>query len=207
VTKRRHSVAGFTVIELMVTMAITGILPPLASSAMTGLRRQARASGQARLIVYRLQTARTLSVAQGWPQGYYFAGPGDGNNWLSNVTWCFTAGCGFAFKATSPTAPATYAINLGQEELPIDALPYASNGPLVPVSQLISVTALGVGVPSFTVGFDLNGLPNINPPPVPLTWPLCLAVQDISDASTLRYIIIFSDGTTRIQQLNETYCT
>jgi hypothetical protein len=32
-------------------------------------------------------------------------------------------------------------------------------------------------------------------------------VQDISDATTQRWIIVFSDGTTRIEKSNETYCT
>ena len=147
----------------MVVVGIAGILAALASSALTGLRRQARASGQARLLVYRLQSARTLSVSQGWPQGYYFGAPGDATPVMSNaaVPWCEAAGCGFSFKALTATGTATYLPNNGQEEYPLDPLPYASNsgGP----AQLLAVAANGVATPSFTVGFDLNGLPRHRP--------------------------------------------
>jgi len=190
----------------MVVVAIVGVLAALASTALTSLRRQARASGQARLLVYRLQSARTMSVSQGWPQGYYFGAPGDGSAILSNasVPWCFAAGCGFAFKATSPTANATYVA--GQEQLPLDSLPFVSNAStgMVP---FLTVRAAGVTTASFTVGFDLNGLPRIDPPPLPMVWPICISVQDLSDATTLRWVIVFSDGTTRIQKSNENYCT
>ncbi|MGO9831556.1 MAG: prepilin-type N-terminal cleavage/methylation domain-containing protein [Myxococcaceae bacterium] len=197
---------GFTLVEAMVVLAIAAVLAALASSSLVGLRRQSQASGEARLVVYRLQTARTLAVSQGWPQGYYFAGPNDGNPFLGNGTpWCFFAGCGFAFKATSSTAPATYTAGLGQEEQPIDTLPYISNGG-GNYAPVLSVTAFNVGATSFTVGFDLNGLPNINPAPNPMAWPICLSVQNVSDATTQRWVIVFSDGTTRIQQVNETYC-
>jgi len=190
----------------MVVVAIVGVLAALASTALTSLRRQARASGQARLLVYRLQSARTMSVSQGWPQGYYFGAPGDATAILSNasVPWCVVAGCGFTFKATSPTANATYVA--GQEQFPLDALPFVSNSG-TGMAPLITVRAAGVTTPSFTVGFDLNGLPRIDPPPLPMVWPICISVQDLADATTLRWVIVFSDGTTRIQKYNENYCS
>ncbi len=201
-----HRLGGFTLIELMVVVAIASVMAALASASLTGLRRQARASGQARLLVYRLQSARTLSVSQGWPQGYYFGGPGDSSAVLTNagVPWCAAAGCGFSFRATSPTATATYVP--GQEEYPLDVLPYVANTALS-LAPLLSVKASGVAPLSFTVGFDLNGLPRIDPPPSPMVWPICISVQDISDATTLRWVIVFSDGTTRIQKIDETYCS
>jgi prepilin-type N-terminal cleavage/methylation domain-containing protein len=200
-SRSSHRPAGFTLIELMVVVAIVGIMALLAASSLTGLQRQARASGQARLIVNRLQTLRTSAVAQGWPQGYYFGGPGDANPVLSNLAWCASAGCDFIFRATSPTANATYVA--GQEQYPLDPLPFVS-GTLV---QLLTVRAKGVGPASFTVGFDLNGLPRIDPPPIPMVWPICISVQDVNDAVTLRWVIVFSDGTARIQKDNETFCT
>jgi prepilin-type N-terminal cleavage/methylation domain-containing protein len=204
VTRERQRGLGFTLVELMVVVGIAGIIAALASSSLTGLRRQARASGQARLIVYRLQAARTYAVSQGWPQGYYFGAPGDATAVMTNpaVPWCEAAGCGFAFKATAPTAAPTYVA--GQEQYPLDPLPYVANA--LTISQLVAVAATGVTTPSFTVGFDLNGLPSINPPPNPMVWPICISVQDIADATTLRWVIVFSDGTTRIQKDNESYC-
>jgi prepilin-type N-terminal cleavage/methylation domain-containing protein len=203
-SRRGKRVPGFTLVELMVVVAIAGVLAALASSALTDVRRQSRASGQARLLVYRLQAARTLSVSQSWPQGYYFGAPGDASVVLSNpaVPWCTAAGCGFAFKATSPSATATYVA--GQEQFPLDPFPFVGTG--VGISQVLAVAANGVATPSFTVGFDQNGLPRIDPPPNPMVWPICISVQDISDATTLRWVIVFSDGTTRIQKDNETYC-
>jgi len=196
---------GFTLIELMMVVAIAGVLAALASSALTGLRRQARASGQARLLVYRLQAARTLAVSQGWPQGYYFGAPGDGSAVMMNpaVPWCEAAGCGFAFKALTTSSTATYVA--GQEQYPLDPLPYVVNAG--GMSQVLSVVASGVLTPSFTVGFDLNGLPRLDPTPNPMVWPICIAVQDLSDATTLRWVMVFSDGTTRIQKIDETYCS
>ena len=189
----------------MVVVAIAGVLAALASTALTGLRRQARASGQARLFVYRLQAARTLSVSQGWPQGYYFGAPGDATPVLSSasVPWCGAAGCGFSFKALTATGTATYLP--GQEEFPLDPLPYISNSG--GIGQTLRVAANGVLTPSFTVGFDQNGLPRIDPAPSPMVWPICISVQDLSDATTLRWVIVFSDGTTRIQKIDETYCS
>lgn len=195
---------GFTLVEAMVVTAIVGVLALLAASSLTGLQRHARASGQARLIVTRLQSLRTAAVAQGWPQGYYFGGPGDANPAFSGSPWCVVAGCGFNFRATAPNTPATYAAGLGQERLPLDALPYAGGATL---SRLLNVAAKGVGAVSFTVGFDVNGLPRIDPPPLPMVWPQCISVQDINDAATLRWVILFSDGTVRIQRDNETFCT
>lgn len=205
-SRRGSTARGFTLIELTVVVCIAAVLAALASSALTGLRRHARASGQARVIVYRLQAARTLAVSQGWPQGYYFGGPGDTTALLSNgaIPWCAAAGCGFPFRATSPSAAPVYVA--GQEELPIDALPYVANSGGA-ISQVLSVTASGVVPLSFQVGFDLNGLPTLTPAPNPMVWPICIAVQDLSDATTLRWVIVFSDGTTRIEKIDETYCT
>lgn len=195
---------GFTLIELMVVTAMVGILAALAASSLQGLQRQARASGQARLYVNRLQALRTAAVSQGWPQGYYFGGPGDSNPLLIALPWCAAAGCGFSFRATAPTGTATYASGLNQEQLPLDALPFVAG---TTPARVLAVAAKGVGATSFSIGFDINGLPRIDPPPVPNVWPQCISVQDINDAVTLRWVILFSDGTVRIQRDNETYCS
>ncbi len=67
VTRRQR---GFTLIEVMVTVAIVAILVALASNALNESRRVARVNGQARLLVQRLQTVRTNAVSQGNAQGY-----------------------------------------------------------------------------------------------------------------------------------------
>jgi prepilin-type N-terminal cleavage/methylation domain-containing protein len=204
-SRRRTRATGFTLVEMLVVLAVASVLAALASSSLTALRRQARASGQARLLVYRLQAARTLSVSQGWPQGYYFGAPGDASAVMTNsaVPWCEAAGCGFAFKALTSTGTATY--TPGQEQFPLDPLPFVSNSG--GLAQVLQVRASGVLTNSFTVGFDLNGLPRIDPPPSPMVWPICISVQDLTDATTLRWVIVFSDGTTRIQKIDETYCS
>lgn len=199
---------GFTIVEMLVVLAILGIMAALASTSLVSLTRQAQASGEARLLVYRLQAARTLAVSKGWPQGYYVGAPGDANPVLTALPWCTGAGCGFAWQNVAATPTPLYAQGQGQELYPFDSLPYVSNG-IGGVTQLLAVTVdttTWAGATSFSIGFDLNGLPSITPPPIPMVWPICLAVQNISDPTTLRWVIIFSDGTTRIQQINETYC-
>ena len=50
---------GFTLLELMVVVAISAILVAMAGNALSSARRVSRVSGQARLLMQRLQTART----------------------------------------------------------------------------------------------------------------------------------------------------
>src|SRR5262249_57045289 len=69
---------GFSLLEVLVAVAISAILVAMAANALTGSRKVARVAGEARLLVQRLQTARTNAVSQGASQGYYIAANGPG---------------------------------------------------------------------------------------------------------------------------------
>jgi prepilin-type N-terminal cleavage/methylation domain-containing protein len=84
VTRTRR---GFTLAEVMISVAVIAILSALAAEAMTGSRKVSRVNGQARLLVQRLQTARANAVGQGNAQGYYI-GPNGMNVIAPDATRC-----------------------------------------------------------------------------------------------------------------------
>jgi hypothetical protein len=83
------------------------------------------------------------------------------------------------------------------------------------VNPLVEVTGDGIAQPTaFSVGFDINGQPTIatydatyTPTLVtPGPWPYCLRVRDQVEQSLRRYVILFNDGTVKVQR-DETYCS
>ena len=76
--------AGFSLLEVLVTVAIAAVLVALAANALTESRRVSRVNGQARLLVQRLQTVRTNAVSQGTAQGYAI-GP-NGSRWAGQTS-------------------------------------------------------------------------------------------------------------------------
>jgi prepilin-type N-terminal cleavage/methylation domain-containing protein len=186
-----HRQRGFTLAEMMVAVAICAILVAIAANAMAGSRKIARVSGEARFLVQRLQGVRANAVSQGNAQGYYL-----GPNGLNVVAP--DAHQGFVFIKKNPTAtPVTYDAVNDRQDPNRDWLPYTGTSSLVVVSG-----ASGVQPAPFTIGFDINGQATVNPA---AAFPYCIQVTDSLDPAVLRYVILFNDGTVKVQK-DETWC-
>lgn len=183
---------GFTLIELMVTVAICAILVAIASNALSNARKVARVAGEARLVLQRLQSVRTSAVGQGAAQGYYFGPNGAGAAGPD-------ANQGFVFYMQNPTATVVnYVAGIDRPDPYRDTLP-TSGG-----QSLVVVTGAGVAQPApFQIGFDMNGQVTVTP--LPLAFPYCIQISDFTDPVLVRYIILFNDGTAKVQR-DETWC-
>jgi len=184
---------GFTVAELLVTVAIVAILIAMAGSALTSARKVARVGGQARFILQQLQTVRTNAVSQGAAQGYYFGpnGPGAPPGGDTNQSYVF-------WKQNPTDTVVSYVPLTDRQDFNHDELP-TSGG-----QSLVVVTGAGVVQPNaFSIGFSMNGLPTVTPGPV--VFPYCIQITDTTDAAITRYVILFNDGTTKVQG-DETWC-
>ena len=184
---------GFTVAELLVTVAIVAILIAMAGSALTSARKVARVGGQARFILQQLQTVRTNAVSQGAAQGYYFGpnGPGAPVGGDTNQAFVF-------WKQNPTDAVVSYVPLADRQDVSRDELP-TSGG-----QSLVVVTGAGVVQPNpFSIGFSMNGLPTVTPGPV--VFPYCIQITDTTDPAIIRYVILFNDGTTKVQG-DETWC-
>src|SRR5512138_984071 len=187
---------GFTLAELMVTVAICAVLVAIASNALSNARKVARVGGQARYILERLQSVRTAAVGQGAAQGYYFgpngiapAGP-DANQ-------------AFVFYKVNPAAtPVSYAAGIDRLDAFRDFLPFSGNDSLVLVNGTVSGSGVTQAAP-IQIGFDMNGQVTVTPGPV--LFPYCIRISDITDPAIVRYVILFDDGTTKVQG-DETWC-
>ena len=183
---------GFSLLEVLVAVAITAILVAMAANALTGSRKVARVAGEARLIVQRLQATRTNAVSQGASQGYYVAANGPGAVGPDRNT-------GFIFWKQNPTDPVvSYNPLLDRKDPYVDTLPLSTN------TSLVTVTGAGVGPAApFSIGFDMNGQVTVTP--APGAFPYCIAVGDPTDAALVRWVILFNDGTVKVQK-DETWC-
>lgn len=184
---------GFTVAELLVTVAIVAILIAMAGSALTSARKVARVGGQARFVLQQLQTVRTNAVAQGAAQGYYFGpnGPGAPVGGDTNQSFVF-------WKQNPTDTVVSYVPLTDRQDFNHDELP-TSGG-----QSLVVVTGAGVVQPNpFSIGFSMNGLPTVTPGPV--AFPYCIQITDTTDPAIIRYVILFNDGTTKVQG-DETWC-
>jgi prepilin-type N-terminal cleavage/methylation domain-containing protein len=183
---------GFTLLELMVAVAICGILVAMATSALTGARKVARVAGQARLLVQRLQSVRTNAVAQGNAQGYYIGpnGPGAAGP-DANQAFVFILG-----NATATNV--VYNPVTDRQDPYRDWLPISTN------TSLVMVTGTGIVQPApFTIGYDMNGQVTVTPGPV--AFPYCIRVSDPTEPALVRRVILFNDGTVKVQK-DETWC-
>ena len=191
---------GFTLLELMVVVAISAILVAMAGNALSSARRVSRVSGQARLLMQRLQTARTKAVSQGNAQGYFVGqnGPGPGGADINRAY--------FYVKANAVATTVSYASATDRPDTYRDVIPNVND-----VGQnfsLVTITGPGAALPSsIDVGFDINGQPTITPAPggAPPAW-YCLKIADAFEVSIVRWVILFNDGTVKVQG-NETYCS
>jgi prepilin-type N-terminal cleavage/methylation domain-containing protein len=193
VSKRRR---GFTLGELLITVAICGVLIAMAGNALTSARKVSRVGGQARLILQKLQSVRTSAVSQGAAQGYYF-----GPNGLAPIGP--DANQAFVFWKQNPTdTVVSYAPLTDRLDGNRDFLPTSGNDSLVVVNGTASGSGFTQSAP-FSIGFDMNGQVTVTPGPV--TYPYCVRVTDFTDPAIVRYVILFNDGTTKVQG-DETWC-
>jgi len=182
---------GFTLIEVMVAVAVAAVLTALAANAFTESRKVSRVTGQARLLVQRLQSVRTNAVSQGNAQGYRI-----GPNGLNVVAT--DAHQAFVFYKTDPlTTVVTYDAANDRFDGNRDWLPLQGSSSLVVVQG-----KNGAQDAPFAIGFDINGLPTLDPGGA---FPYCLKVSDSTEPSIARKVILFDDGTIKVQK-DETYC-
>ena len=192
---RRKAPRGFTLIELMVTVAICAVLVGLAVTGFSSARKVSRVSGQARLILQRLQSVRTQAVGQGAAQGYYFGPNGPGAAGVD-------ANQGFVFYKFDPASVVvSYVAPPGPNTDRPDG--YRDTLPTVGNESLVVVTGGTVAQPApFQVGFNMNGQVTLTPADA---FPYCIKVTDFTDPTIVRYVILFNDGTAKVQG-DETWC-
>ena len=185
-------VRGFSIVEMLATVAICAVLVAIAGSALTSARKVARVGGEARFILQQLQSVRTSAVSQGAAQGYYFGPNGAGAVGPD-------ANQSFVFWKQNPTATVVdYAALTDRLDGNRDTLPLSGG------QSLVVVTGTGVVQPTpFSIGFDMNGQVTVTPGPV--VFPYCIRISDFTDPVIVRYVILFNDGTTKVQG-DETWC-
>jgi Tfp pilus assembly protein FimT len=182
-------------IELMITVAICAVMVGLAATGFSSARKVSRVGGQARYILQQLQSVRTAAVGQGAAQGYYFGpnGPGaagpDANQ--AFVFWKLDP-ASTVVNYVAPPAPNSDRVDGFRDTLPTSG-----------TESLVVVTGGAVVQPApFQIGFDMNGQVTLTPPDA---FPYCIKITDFTDPSIVRYVILFNDGTAKVQG-DETWC-
>jgi len=188
---------GFTLTELMITVAICAVMVAMAASALTNARKVARVGGEARFILQQLQSVRTAAVSQGAAQGYYIGPNGPAAPATPDTNQAFV------FWKQNPTdTVVSYAPLTDRLDGVRDTLPYSGAVSLVTVDGTASASGVFQPAP-MAIGFDMNGQVTVTPGALP--FPYCIRIRDTTDPVIVRYVILFNDGTTKVQG-NETWC-
>jgi|CXWL01.1.fsa_nt_gi prepilin-type N-terminal cleavage/methylation domain-containing protein len=141
---------GVTILELMIVVAIVGIVAGLAATSFTEMRAIGAAREETRFLLGALRNARTMAVATTVPHGIYIGGGADGTNPpLANRVAMFR-------KATPDMAATDYVD--GDYILTQRALP-AQGGT---TNSMILFDAIQANTnSSIRVVFDRNGNPQV----------------------------------------------
>lgn len=96
----RPSPGGFTLVELMVTVAVIGILAVVAVPSMTAMVNNSRLTGQAEVLVSSLQTARIEAIRRN--ARVTVCPSTDGTSCASSTTWTRWIAHGMDNTAATP---------------------------------------------------------------------------------------------------------
>jgi|SoiMethySBSTD1v2_1073268.scaffolds.fasta_scaffold250297_2 prepilin-type N-terminal cleavage/methylation domain-containing protein len=191
---------GYTLLEILVAAAVIAVLATLGINAMSLGNRSARVTGEARALVRQLQAVRTRAVAEGNSQGL-LVGP------IANASADPNGNQVLLYVKQLATAVPTFANG-------VDRVRDRSWLPRAGVNPMLELTGAGIVQPlAFSIGFDINGQPTIATYDaayaptilVPGAWPYCLRIRDMVDQTLRRSVILFNDGTVKVQR-DETYC-
>ena len=203
----RRSARGFTLLEMMMVVAIGAILAAMGGSAFLGLLRTNRANSTTRSVLTMLRSARTRAMTAVCPHfvqinGRAYAGPVGSPNRPATIYLVrkgFCASSNMFFEAGDRVMDSTA---LGPDGLPAS------------VDLFVPATVVGSGVlvsESIVVGYGVEGaLPvtagQLNIPVdtgsgfsvVATAGPLTLTAQSPSDANAHSSVVVPSVGTPSI---------
>jgi len=187
---------GYTLIEVLTVLAIAAVLVALSANALTEGRRVARVNSEARLLIQRLQTVRTRAVSQGNSQGY---GVGPNGLGVSGTD----VNQGFIYVKPNPMDVPIYVSATDILDPSRDEIPHIGNNSLVTIWG--GPSGSGTHAAPFQIGFDINGQATVTPA---ATFPYCIQVADPLSPSIQRWVILFNDGTVKVQNNDITgaYC-